>query len=165
MKVVECPECGGFVPLDYERCQNCGHWMKGEASRRPVQQTPYRENKFQRDLQNPRKVAFFVICVIVAIALFSVAIFFALGGAKGPAEIRFEVTATGESTYTFSYLDGNGIHQSQDTMTGSYHMSVKGAASANLIVSCDTSVTAKAYINGKLVDQQSGTYVLLSATP
>jgi len=28
MKVVECPNCGGWVPIEAETCQTCGHRMK-----------------------------------------------------------------------------------------------------------------------------------------
>jgi hypothetical protein len=36
MKVVECPDCGGYVPVEYEQCQNCGHRMKASAPRAPI---------------------------------------------------------------------------------------------------------------------------------
>jgi len=168
MKVVECPECRGYVSVDADRCQNCGHWMKGEAPKPAASSAPLRENKFQRDLKNPRKRAFFVICLIITAVLFAVAIYFLLGmgdNSSATATIRFEVDASSEVSYTFAYTDSQGFHMSQDTYPGSCWFEVKYAETANLQIICDSTVVARAYINGHLVDQQSGTYVMISATP
>jgi hypothetical protein len=105
-----------------------------------------------------------MILVFVSVfVIVAVVVFFALGGFKGPSTIKFEIVSSHECTYTFTYMDGNGLHQSQETVTGSYWVSVRGASSANFIVFSDYSLTAYAYVNGNLVDQQSGTYVMLSA--
>ena len=164
MKVVECRNCGGWVSADAETCQTCGHAMRAttpQPTSRPY--TPVYETKMQRDPRTPKKILFSVICLIAVAVL----IFFAFGGfgAGHQNEIKFQIYASGECTYTFTYLDGNGIHQSTKTVNGNYWVSVKGAQNANLIVFSDVSVTAEAYVNGKLVDRQSGTYVMVSAVP
>lgn len=169
MQVVTCPECGGYVALDSKRCQNCGHWMNpttaSELPKAAERSSTRRRSRFQEDMKSPRKVAFFVVCIIVFFVLIAVAVFFALGGGHSP-EIKF-IADGGSYMVTVTYLDGNGIHQAQYSRSGHFEWKVTGASSANMILMSDTaaSVTGKAYVDDRLVDQQSGTYVMISATP
>jgi hypothetical protein len=62
---------------------------------------------------------------------------------------------------TVSYIDSDGIHQFQIETSGHYEVTITGMDYANMIEYCDwegigSTVVVKAYLNGDLVDQQTG---------
>lgn len=104
-------------------------------------------------------IAVFVIAIIVAGVLIGMA-------TSGRKEIRLTVDGFGSYSVTLTYVDGGGMHQSQNTWSGHYEVKLTASTTANLIaVSDGETLIARAYINDVLVDEQSGTWVMVSATP
>jgi flagellar basal body-associated protein FliL len=107
-----------------------------------------------------------LIVLIIVLVVAVVVIGLVIGMATREKEIKFTADGTGTYLVTLTYMDGAGMHQSQYSRTGHYEVKITGATTANLIVMCDSgTATVKAYIDGRLVDSQSGSYAMVSATP
>lgn len=89
MDVVECPECGGWVPVDYKRCQTCGHYMKPEAMgppRRVIQ--PSKGPLLQRRVPTKWRIV-----VVAAVIVFAIVITWALfTNPFGTSDVKVVVT-------------------------------------------------------------------------
>jgi len=74
MKVVECPECGGYVSVDADRCQNCGHWMKGEPPRPMPSQSRSAYQVDKGPLLQRRVPMFWRIVLVLGVIVFAIII-------------------------------------------------------------------------------------------
>jgi hypothetical protein len=115
----------------------------------------------------PKTIVYLIAGTILVVVLIFIAIILTTNATKisNTGEIRFEVD--GNSTYSvmFTYVNDNGYHQSnENSLSGHFECSVNDASNANVSVICESGeVTVSTFVNGNLVNTQSGPHVVASA--
>jgi hypothetical protein len=113
-------------------------------------------------------IVYLIAGTIVVVVLIFIAIILTTNATKisNTGEIRFEVD--GDSTYSviFTYVNDDGYHQSnQNSLIGHFECSVNDVSDANVVVICESGeTTVNTFVNGNLVNTQSGPHVMASAT-
>ena len=112
----------------------------------------------------PKNFRIAIVCTIVVIAVIILIIFLGLGGLGGSSGIKLTVDGSSYSV-AINYVDEYGQHVSSFQKSGHFEWSEKGATSVTMIVFGTPSVTVKAFVNGELIQMQSGSpYAQVSAS-
>jgi hypothetical protein len=131
MQVVKCPECEGYVALESEFCQNCGHRMKVSSS--IPQKTPIYPSKKANQSKMPILIILLAIIVVAIVVVAAIVVFSTVRNDHVLVEISYSGNWTGaySDIYHTESVSGHGTRSYELTKPsqGMWIVSVVGQKS------------------------------------